>query len=537
MNKKMFFALAGTVALFASCSSDDLVSESPARQAALDNDGSAKIEFAISGADVTRGTGAVGVDGAPGDAQWEGQKFSVLMLEKGTTKGAYADEARTEAIIKGALQTATGTGVVSLDDEAVYYPTYLNEQGTQMAYDFWAYRLDDAAVAPETFNGYDVEGATQVTIPFVINGTQDLMYAETQPSADYDANFLYSAKSARNAIKPTFAFKHLLTQLRFKVKAMDQAMTTSAVNPTSDASFVPGYEIKDVIVKSKSTGELVAAYTTAEAPAERIIWADAEDWATPGTLADFHLQTRQRDVEETADIIMVGISSAAVAGFTINYTAGYEDEGGNTSYTVTTPAALASLGVYDSNALSAETGLPTGNLTTLGAMADAAGASVVGYIMTYKTGVHADGATAWNVPQYAAAAAGVTSDLVPFETNNTNPTAATLTWTAGAGDAIAVGEPMIVAPADENGYTVTVKYGYWKKVSATQVAYTEGFSNPISVTNKVTDAYGATSTNPFAAQTRYTVTLKLYPNGEVSQGSTTLDPWADGGELEGDDNE
>ena len=112
-----------------------------------------------------------------------------------------------------------------------------------------------------------------------------------------------------------------------------------------------------------------------------------------------------------------------------------------------------------------------------------------------------------------------------------------LTWTAGAGDAIALGEPMIVAPADANGYTITVKYAYYKKVNNTTVAYTEAFSNPIHVVNKTTNPDLSVSTNPFDAGKRYTVTLKLYPNGEVQQGSTTLDPWADGGELEGDDNE
>ena len=540
MNKKMYFALAATAALFASCSSDDLVSESAsARQAGFDENGSAKIEFAISTADVTRGTGAVGSVGGSADAQWAGQKFSVLMLQKGTTLGAYADELRTQAIIKGAEQRATGTGVVSLDDDAVYYPTYMDAQGNPMVYDFWAYRLDDAATAPETFTGYDDDNATQVTIPFVIDGTQDVMVAQTLPSAAYDETYLYSAKSARSAIKPTFAFSHLLTQLSFKVKAMDQAMTTAAINPTTDPAFIPGYEIKDIIVKSKSTGDLIAAYTTDEAPTERIVWGNAEDWATPGTLADFHLQTRQRDVEEAADIHMMPISSAAALNAVLNYDANYVDASGNGSFTVTSAPALDALQVYASNALDANTGMPTGAPTTMAALkAAAGGATVTGYILTYRNNtLHSDGVTPWNVPQYAVAAAGVTTNLVPFETNNTNPAGAMLTWTAGAGDAIALGEPMIVAPADANGYTITVKYAYYKKVNNTTVAYTEAFSNPIHVVNKTTNPDLSVSTNPFDAGKRYTVTLKLYPNGEVQQGSTTLDPWADGGELEGDDNE
>ena len=437
MNKKFYLALVATAALFASCSSDDVIGN--ARENALDENAPAKIEIGIAPTvEVSRGTGRVG-DTSTGD-QWAGQEFSVLMLEKGTMMGAYEDVARTTSIIKGTKMTATGTAVVSLENDAIYYPT--TSANGAAVYDFWGYRLDNSEVlnASEVdFQGYDDATATQIAVPFEINGTQDIMVATTAPSdAAYAAanpNNIYSAKSARNGVKPNLSFKHLLSSLTFKVKAKSRDITTAATNPTTDANWQPGYQITNITLKSKATGKLVVAYTGDVEP-DRIVWDAAQDWADPSTLTTFQLQRRKKEVNSAADIKMVIVSSNASVD--INYPTGYVDMAGRTSYPIGT-GDLLTMDVYDSNDLSTETGLPTGRKTTLQAMLDATSdPSVVGYILAYKAEDRVSyESTAKNYEcDYKATSLGVTSDLVPF-VDNADVDPVVLGWTGYSAGAAA----------------------------------------------------------------------------------------------------
>ncbi len=432
MNKKFYFGLALTAGLFASCSSEDLAGESASKQL-IDDGAPAKIEIGLTpGYEITRGTGRVGDVAGASNAQWAGQKFTVLMLEKGTMLGAYATNDRNpgEELLKGQDMTADGVTVVSLADDAVYYPT-ADLQGNPKVYDFWAYRLDnsetDGAATPAatpgvpTFNGYDDANGTKITIPFAINGTQDIMVAATTPSdATYASNhpdLIYSAKSARNGVKPNLSFKHLLTSLTFKVKPKSRDISDQADCPITGgnaASFVPGYQITNITLKSMSTGELVAAYTATDEP-ERIEWTAAQDWADPTTLTAFNLMCRNRLVADKADIKMVAVSSNA--SMTINYDSGYEDAESHTSYTP--DANLLTMEVYDSDAKDDATGLPTGNKTTLNAILNGGAGPVTGYIRTHKIGNRSPYQTSQSYDDcdYQAAEAAVTTDLVPFADN------------------------------------------------------------------------------------------------------------------------
>lgn len=600
MNKKMYFALAATAGLFASCSSDSLTENQAARMAGIDDNASAKIEIGLTpGYEITRGTGVVGNVGGAADAQWAGQKFNVLMLEKGTALGARIDPAEAAtSVIKGAPFSATGSAVVALDNDAVYYPT-LNQGGQTGVYDFWGYRLDGSEVLDASsnvqFTGYDDPAATAVKVPFVIDGTQDVMIAETTPSdAAYAAanpTAIYSAKSARNGVKPTMAFKHLLTSLTFKVKAKSVDITQKATNPTTDAAWQPGYQITNIQVKSKATGELVVAYTPGNevADADRIKWEASQDWANPTTLTTFELQCRKKDVHDAAHITMVQINKNINTD--LAYGGALQDLNGNTQFTWTNAAARDALAVYDSNALDPTTGLPTGNLTTLGAIT-----GTYGYILTYdpanNRGAYESTPNAWECDFYATAS--VTNDLVPFATNNVTPvvldwdagTPASYTWVAYTGGSAAtlngtvdpttatvgvvgdiyentvtgdkfectavtaavpganpivsnVGEPMLVAPSNDaanSGYEVIVSYKYWKKTSASTAALTNGQTQPIKV-NNYTIVGGVKEPGAFEAGKNYNVTITLYSDGEVLNGDATSEPWADGGDLDaGDDN-
>lgn len=601
MNKKMYFALAATAGLFASCSSDSLTENQAARMAGIDDNAPAKIEIGLTpGYEITRGTGVVGTVGGAPDAQWAGQKFNVLMLEKGTALGARVDPAdAATSVIKGAPFRATGSAVVALDNDAVYYPN-LNQGGQTGVYDFWGYRLDGSEVLDANddvqFNGYDDPAATSVKVPFVINGTQDVMIAETNPSdADYAAanpTAIYSAKSARNGVKPTMGFKHLLTSLTFKVKAKSIDITKKATNPTTSGAWQPGYQITNIQVKSKATGELVVAYTpnNVVADADRIEWEASQKWDDPTTLTTFELQCRKKNVSDIAHITMVQINKNITGN--LAYGGDLQDLQGNTQFTWTNATDRDELAVYDSDALDPTTGLPTGNLTTLGAIT-----GTYGYILTYDPAdnrvAYDSTPNAWEC-DYSAAAPLVTNDLVPFATNNVTPvvldweagTPASYTWVAYAGTDAAtksgtadpttttvgavgdiyentvsgdkfectvvtaavpganpivseVGEPMLVAPSNDaanSGYEVIVSYKYWKKTSASTAALTNGQTQPIKV-NNYTWVGGVKEPGAFVAGTNYNVTITLYSDGEVLSGDATSTPWENGGDLDaGDDN-
>lgn len=489
MKKYYFFAALATAGLFAGCSSDESFSDgADARIAPVDENAPAKIEISIAdNYEVsTRGTGRVGDATSAANAQWAGQKFNVLMLEKGTMLGARTTpNDPATAIIKGAAFEATGGNVISLDDNAVYYPTLKQDGLTTGVYDFWGYRLDGAETLDGNgdvqFNGYDVAAndasytwvaytgsndatlsgtadptistagavgdiyenttsggkfectaanpgttaATQITIPFKIDGTQDVMVASTTPSdnayATANPAAIFSAKSARNGVKPNLSFKHLLTSITFKVKAKSRDITNAADNPTTDPSWQPGYEITNIQLKSKATGELIVAYTAADEPAERIVWDTNENWADVNTLATFDLQCRMKEVNAKADIQMIQINKTITTN--LQYPAGYIDMNGATQFTYTDATTRDAFQVYDVKDLDPTTGLPTGNKTTLGAV------TTYGWILTYNSTDRTSYETTKKNYEcdYKSTDAGVKSDLVPFATNNVTPVI--LGWT------------------------------------------------------------------------------------------------------------
>jgi hypothetical protein len=96
MNKKFYFGLAATAALFASCSSDE-IAQAPQQGLNVDDSEQAAIKILVDRPNATtRGTGAVGVK----DNKWEGQEFKLFMFEKGTLNLAtYVDETAAEVPI------------------------------------------------------------------------------------------------------------------------------------------------------------------------------------------------------------------------------------------------------------------------------------------------------------------------------------------------------------------------------------------------------------------------------------------------------
>ena len=138
---------------------------------------------------------------------------------------------------------------------------------------------------PQLFTSGDIATA-KITIPLVIDGTQDVMAAQTaltqqdtltlvaplplsdgnsdgflrkelaanseaQKRFDGYAQSLYSAKTARKGVQPNLVFSHLLSRFTFDAKAYKKDFA---------ANNADEIRIKKIVVYSKTSGNIVAQY-------------------------------------------------------------------------------------------------------------------------------------------------------------------------------------------------------------------------------------------------------------------------------------
>lgn len=272
--KKMFFFALAAAGMLTACSNDDTLGGNGEQ-----NVSEWQIRLGVASSKVqTRGTGTVG-GMTDGENVWAGQTLWVYMLQKGSMELALykspavgaATAAETEVFNNKefkAPNTAdnTNSGLATTADNTIaYYPVSGN-------YDFWGYRVDDAAVGGtpvvKTVDdaGTEVEAnaATKRVVEIKIDGSQDIMAGKAAPSADevtklgnYADNF-YSAYAARKGVQPNITFNHLLTRFTFEVRAGSKATAGLPTGGNTDAVKVTG-----VSVDSKTTGTLTVAYTGA----------------------------------------------------------------------------------------------------------------------------------------------------------------------------------------------------------------------------------------------------------------------------------
>lgn len=280
--KKMFFFALAAAGMLTACSNDDTLGGNGEQ-----NVSEQQIRLGVASSKVqTRGTGTVG---GMTDAEnvWAGQTLWVYMLQKGSMDLAYYKSpavgttaaAETEVFDNKkfkAPNTADNTksGLATTADGTIaYYPVSGN-------YDFWGYRVDDAAVGgdpvvktvDDTGNEVAADQATKRVVDIKIDGSQDIMAGKAVPSADevtklgnYADNF-YSAYAARKGVQPNITFNHLLTRFTFEVRAGSKATAGLPAGGNTDAVKVTG-----VSVGSKTTGTLTVAYTGATKEASDLL--------------------------------------------------------------------------------------------------------------------------------------------------------------------------------------------------------------------------------------------------------------------------
>lgn len=269
--KKMFLFALAAAGMLTACSNDDTLGGNGEQ-----NVSEQQIRLGVASSKVqTRGTGTVG---GMTDAEnvWAGQTLWVYMLQKGSMDLAYYKAPAVGGVATPDVEvfnnkkfTApdaannTKSGLATTADGTIaYYPVSGN-------YDFWGYRVDDAAGATPVVKTVDDTGAaveanvaTKRVVDIEIDGSQDIMAGKAAPSADevtklgnYADNF-YSAYAARKGVQPNITFNHLLTRFTFEVRAGSKATAGLPAGGNTDAVKVTG-----VSVGSKTTGTLTVAYT------------------------------------------------------------------------------------------------------------------------------------------------------------------------------------------------------------------------------------------------------------------------------------
>lgn len=279
--KKMFFFALAAAGMLTACSNEDTLGGNGEQ-----NVSEQQIRLGVASSKVqTRGTGTVG---GMTDAEnvWAGQTLWVYMLQKGSMDLAYYKAPAVGGVATPDVEvfnnkkfTApdaannTKSGLATTADGTIaYYPVSGN-------YDFWGYRVDDAAGATPVVKTVDDTGAaveanvaTKRVVDIEIDGSQDIMAGKAVPSTDevtklgnYADNF-YSAYAARKGVQPNITFNHLLTRFTFEVRAGSKATAGLPAGGNTDAVKVTG-----VSVDSKTTGTLTVAYTGATKEAAELL--------------------------------------------------------------------------------------------------------------------------------------------------------------------------------------------------------------------------------------------------------------------------
>ena len=268
----MFFFALAAAGMLTACSNEDTLGGNGEQ-----NVSEQQIRLGVASSKVqTRGTGTVG-GMTDAENKWAGQTLWVYMLQKGSMDLAYYKAPAVGGVVTPDAKVFdnkefkapnaadnTNSGLATTADNTIaYYPVSGN-------YDFWGYRVDDAAVGGtpvvKTVDdaGTEVEAnaATKRVVDIEIDGSQDIMAGKAAPSADevtklgnYADNF-YSAYAARKGVQPNITFNHLLTRFTFEVRAGSKATAGLPAGGNTDAVKVTG-----VSVGSKTTGTLTVAYT------------------------------------------------------------------------------------------------------------------------------------------------------------------------------------------------------------------------------------------------------------------------------------
>ena len=246
MRKLYVYVAMFAIGTMAACQKNNDVNPQGGNDGVIDDNSPVAVQLGVSGIDISVSPKSKALGGV--DA-WNSHALKIYAFDRTVADfsnpyvtafinnvDATAPEAGDPDPITSGQITLLNPASEAQPKEPFYY------EGTTV-YDFYGYYMDDAQPA----NTYPDTTATGISVPFEIDGTQDLMVAKANPEADVRGTEVaaanaYSAYAARRDIQPTLRFKHELSRFTFHIVA--------------GASGGENVLIDSVIVYSKYKGDL-----------------------------------------------------------------------------------------------------------------------------------------------------------------------------------------------------------------------------------------------------------------------------------------
>ncbi len=293
MKKSLFFAFA-VAGLLCSCSQEESIGAGVTANDGSNNSELVPVKLGMSNSVITRGSGTVGGTDDVSNV-WNGQPIRVFMIDKlnldenGKLKLAL-DPIRPELkkfLFNDQLMYAPNgvtSAVATIPGDAEGVGSTIRYYPTDGVYSFFAYHIDAADEERGTENsaikGDYINENGKIYFNIEIDGSQDVMVAKADEANEkgISPDRVFSAYATRNEVQPNLVFKHLLTRLQFNV------------TPNSD-----NITIKRIAVKSKTTGQLIVAYTGEEL--EQLVWTPEQE------LSYVSLKQRSNDADKKSALI------------------------------------------------------------------------------------------------------------------------------------------------------------------------------------------------------------------------------------------
>lgn len=247
----------------------------------------------------TRGIGTVGGVVGGDNLGWNGETVRIFAVNSRRIPDVSQRDDPQEAPLGSGVDvtldnTASLVELVKNENEPFYYP----RTGT---FDFYAYYSDDAVSSDDRAGYYDEEKGAYY-VPYVIDGTQDLLFAKGRLSDDDDRKitdaerqYLFGAHSSRMGWRPYLGFSHLLTRFTFEIEWGDDVRDDASKPDTRIAHEV---YIRDISIKSRTSGRM---YVIKPDDMDVLEWSD-DDTA--------NLQLRKYISEDSREMVSLNYGSS-----------------------------------------------------------------------------------------------------------------------------------------------------------------------------------------------------------------------------------
>ena len=267
MKQYALFAASAIVAL-AACSKTEVKPQTP--EPPVDENSPVAVQFGVSAPlSASVATKSYG----PLD-EWNEQKS--LYIYSFAKQADNIDYSTATPFIDNVFADAPATGETVLDVTNPAYPGEPFYYNDDLIYDFYGYYVDDAWATGTAVDDYATVPVDNVTnlapvkketsriyIPFLINGSQDLMIAKADAQADFEkttdetfkgdptnVQYVYSAYAARRGVQPNLKFEHQLARFNFIIKSKSESANK--------------LQVESVGIESKYKGDLVVVANTDE---------------------------------------------------------------------------------------------------------------------------------------------------------------------------------------------------------------------------------------------------------------------------------